>query len=949
MRHNERFILVARLGPALGAALFGTRLLAEWRGTSPFGAAILLVIPLGWGARRWPLRKTWPALGLLAYVFYPEPDPHVACLVAGGTLLLLTFHLATPQAAWLAGKTGHWGVAAGIFAGTLLLYSPTIATGILPADNGEFQLVAARLGIAHPPGFPLYTLLGHLAAHFPLPVGVAFKINALSALISAATLLLVHLSVVAMTGRKSAGILAALALGTATTFWAQATIANVRSLTAFFAALALYALIHLERALREKAAPRHVTRMLALLILALSLGVTHHASLVFMGGLWLLAVLWWMPALLTTPRRWPPLLLVGLVGLLPLLYLPLRAAAGAWGTPPDLTTWSGFWNHVLARGFAGDFFYFVQPAILWQRLCVMGNVLTFQFSPWLLAGMGLGLLRLLRANRRLAWVMGGGFLLHTMITAMYRAPQTVEYMMPAYIPLALCLGYALQIPPKRRALAALLTTALLLAGLWQAADHWRSYAHTGSARDTIDYTNLILENAPAEATILANWHWVTPLWYAQEVLGARPDLRIRYVPPGGEPYAQTWANEIAAELAAGQDVIATWYNADAYAALPPPEPLGEAFWFRQTPRTALPADFAPLDLQLGSAHVRGYALQPAAVPIGAEAVLTVAWETTATSSTPTNWYAHVRQEDGSLVAQGDVPAFSAPTGLTLTQLRLTPRLGAPPGETTIYLGVAGAAEPARPLAALTILPMSRPPITAHPTFRTLPSGRPLLRLVGYDWDTTLPGQTRLYLHWQTEQGYQTEVRDNVDAANPGLPDWFGPWGQMRPFRLRPPANEHYVPLGAGIVWTGGTLASSGPLTPGRSVTVSPVFRAQNVVQRDLVVSLRLVGYEEDGFHWAWWDLGDSVPALGGIPTLKWIAGSQIRDPHPLRISPDATPGQTIDALLRLYDAFTQRPLPILDERLTAAAIWIPTGPATISQRDSHDITANIEAQEKVVR
>lgn len=103
---------------------------------------------------------------------------------------------------------------------------------------------------------------------------------------------------------------------------------------------------------------------------------------------------------------------------------------------------------MLARGFAGDFFYFVQPAILWQRLCVMGNVLTFQFSPWLLAGMGLGLLRLLRANRRLAWVMGGGFLLHTMITAMYRAPQTVEYMMPAYIPLALCLGYALQIPPS---------------------------------------------------------------------------------------------------------------------------------------------------------------------------------------------------------------------------------------------------------------------------------------------------------------------------------------------------------------------------------------------------------------------------------------------------------------------------------------------------------------------
>jgi hypothetical protein len=34
-----------------------------------------------------------------------------------------------------------------------LLYFTTLIPSVLPADNGEFQLVAWKLGIAHPPGY----------------------------------------------------------------------------------------------------------------------------------------------------------------------------------------------------------------------------------------------------------------------------------------------------------------------------------------------------------------------------------------------------------------------------------------------------------------------------------------------------------------------------------------------------------------------------------------------------------------------------------------------------------------------------------------------------------------------------------------------------------------------------------------------------------------------------
>lgn len=122
--------------------------------------------------------------------------------------------------------------------------------------------------------------------------------------------------------------------------------------------------------------------------------------------------------------------------------------------------------------------------------------------------------------------------------------------------------------------------------------------------------------------------------------------------------------------------------------------------------------------------------------------------------------------------------------------------------------------------------------------------------------------------------------------------------------------------------------------------------------RDYVVSTRFVGYAEDNFTWVWCDLVDGIPAMGGIPTLKWISGSQVQSPRtvvfPPRTEPasftgfcqsekpapgapilyvdsSATDGQTAAALLVLYDAFTNRPLPILDERITDVTSWIPMG------------------------
>ncbi len=931
--------------PAAVLGLFTGRILSEWWQPSAIwivfvitAFCVVLAVSL---LRKRPFRTTWPLLILAAYIIAPEFNPQLAGLVAGVTAVTWL------SARFTNGDRGVGGSKIGLLVGVVffLIFWRTLAPGLLPADNGEFQLVAAQLGVAHPPGFPLYTLLAHLATRLPLGATPAYQVNLLSALSSSLTLVVVYAIVFRLTQRHLAAGTATIALGSATTFWAQATTANIRSLTALFAALMLYALLRYWE-LRHEPERHHSDRWLTLFALALGWGLTHHVSLLFMGIVFGLFALWADPALFCKPRRWLRPLLAALSGLIPLLYLPLRAQSGAHGATPALATWNGFLDHVLARGFSGDFFYFIEPAVLWQRLQVMGNVLTFQFNPWLLVGMAAGLLWLVWKQRPLAVLLGGSFLLHTFITATYRAPQTVEYMLPAYIPAAVALGLAVNALFERkigtqrftennqlnfRYLRLTLGSFLFIMAMAQTIQHYPSYASLHTDITARDYAQPLLAQAPANAAILADWHWATPLWYLQKVEGQRPDVDIHFVFPEGEPYPATWARRIAAELAAGRSVIATHFNENAYRDLPPAEPLHEAFLYRQKPLTDLPGDFTLLDVTLGGAvRLLGYRVAEPAVEIGEETAVSLAWEPLTDLPASLALFAHVVSAEGQLVAQDDRPAQPQAAGITLTQFWLTPRPGALPGSYTLGVG-AYAAEPlldetgnARTaVSSLTVLPMSQPPYTVNSMHRPLTDGS--RSLVGYDWDTTLPNQKRLYLHWQTAAGFITEVRDNLMPQEVALPAFVGAWGVPRSTWALDEGweNGRYVPFGQGVVWLDELLTKLD-----NPVQIPQTFASSRMITRDLVVSVRLIGYQPDGFLWAWTAQDDGIPALGAMPTLKWITGSRVRSPHTLPISEEAYPGQQIGATLRLYDAFTNRPLPILDERITNEFPWVPLGQIT---------------------
>jgi len=376
--------------PLLIAGVFAARLLLEATGrpwacgcAAPWARPLVLGvgalgISIGWLIGKWlGGRWGWPLLLLAPYIVWPQRNIPLALQLLALVALVLLFNRARKKPLPNLPISQFSNLCT--FVLSFLFYLATTTPSVLPADSGEFQTVAPLLGVAHPPGYPLYTVLGWLFTHL-LPFGsLAYRLNLLSAFLAAGTLTLVGAATRGWARRLSAapgaaltgGLAAALTLGTATTFWAQSGIANIRMPTVFCAALGFYALSrHAEAVSRQRSAVDRRDTWLWLLVLALGLGLGHHPSLGFPGLFMLLYLLLIDPRLALQPHRWGRALLIGGLSLLPLLYLPLRGAAGAFLSPPNLDTWDGFWFHVTAQGFEGDMFAFANAQDLPGRLAL---------------------------------------------------------------------------------------------------------------------------------------------------------------------------------------------------------------------------------------------------------------------------------------------------------------------------------------------------------------------------------------------------------------------------------------------------------------------------------------------------------------------------------------------------------------------------------------------------
>ncbi|MCH7600428.1 MAG: DUF2723 domain-containing protein [Myxococcales bacterium] len=176
-----------------------------------------------------------------------------------------------------------------VFATSLCVYLLTLAPTVALGDSPELAVAAHRLGIAHPTGYPLYTLLGHLWLNL-LPVGdVAWRMNLFSALAGAAGMAVFASFLLRFTQSALGAWAGAISFAFTPLFWAQCTLTEVYSLHVFLLAVVMWMWGQWEET-RER-------RWLNGLALSIGFAATHH-------GMTILLVPFLVFVLLTRAREW---------------------------------------------------------------------------------------------------------------------------------------------------------------------------------------------------------------------------------------------------------------------------------------------------------------------------------------------------------------------------------------------------------------------------------------------------------------------------------------------------------------------------------------------------------------------------------------------------------------------------------------------------------------------
>ena len=194
------------------------------------------------------------------------------------------FHPA--RADWLQASL----VALALFA----LYAATSPRSVALEDDSLFVLSAYFLGIEHPPGYPLFTLIGHLFTYLPFG-SVAYRVHLVSALFGALSVGTLWLCARSLIHGRLPAYVAAFGLGLSPVFWSQSLIAEVYTLNTFFFLVLVY--LGLQAAPRSVQAPDGAAGgVLLWMAFVFGLSLSNHWPLMLLAAPAFVVLLW--------PRRY---------------------------------------------------------------------------------------------------------------------------------------------------------------------------------------------------------------------------------------------------------------------------------------------------------------------------------------------------------------------------------------------------------------------------------------------------------------------------------------------------------------------------------------------------------------------------------------------------------------------------------------------------------------------
>jgi hypothetical protein len=468
---------------------------------------------------------------------------------------------------------GEFFCAGIVFFVALLLYSWTLAPTVTLTDSGELIVVARGLGIAHPPGVPLWIILAHLASLVPFG-NIAVRINFSSGLFAALACAMLTVTVAELTitasylatpkRRKRVAqqsktaeesglarlLLAAPALGAgllmafSRTLWSYATITEVYALNTLLILVIFFLMLrwrrwivadrmHIGTAINAGEVTSRITSYdaylyAAALVFGLALGV-HHVTVAL--TLPAIAVIVYRTQGVTffTSRRLVYAALISIGALVAVYaYLPLAASRSPvinWGHPRSLQE---IWWHLTGRQY--QVYFSFRPEIMGKQFAEFCGMALREFGvawlplPLLLAFVGF--VNAFKRDRTTFWFVLTIVIADLAYALSYEIAEDKDaYYLPTFISIAIVAGLGIRWliqsavskslpavkPSLAAAIAVLVICTIALIANWP-FNNRRQYL---IAHDYVD--NLLKAIAPKGLLLTLDWQVVSPTFYAQEV------------------------------------------------------------------------------------------------------------------------------------------------------------------------------------------------------------------------------------------------------------------------------------------------------------------------------------------------------------------------------------------------------------------------------------------------
>ncbi len=925
-------------------------------GAVAVGTALLVAVPWHWCTlvRRSPgFVSHWslaaPLSLPLLYAIGAVSGP-----LAGGVLLLGGSLLAVLV---VGQDPPRWLVPVVLALVTLSTYLRTLLPSVGVADGLEFQVVATRLGVAHPTGYPLYILLTKLFTFLPLN-SVAWRVNLASAVFATGAVAMVYFTARNLTDRPLLSLLTALGFGFSHIFWSQALIAEVYTLHNLFVAAIFWLL--LRGSDRDRGWSAVTTRRWQAVLFLVGLSLTNHLTTLLVVPAIGLSLVWDRPPL--RRRDW----LVGggllLLGLSVNLYIPLRWPAlhdGRWMSLGEFFTY-----------ISGGQFHDAMRLDGWQdptRWEIVARLMREPFGWMGLLVALLGVADLLVRDRRVLALTGVPFLAYFAYGLCYYVADIAVFLLPAHLVLALWMGVGVALVGRLLASIPSLpsvvwrSSVISVFALIPLSRIWINLPSVDMSRDQGGYAwgRYVLHQPLVEGSaILADTNKFAPLYYLQRVEGVRPDLDIVLL--GTEELYQA---DMRRRLAQGQTVYLARYL-----------PHVEEFFLQSVGplvevRAGAP-DGSPIAGDGMATFGEGIQLLGAELTEDRLAARTrhleLRWWTE--TSIAENLVVRMRLLDGegqvrwasegSRPVGGLYPTNAWAVGVPISDYHEVPLPGwLAPGSYALEIGlflpfggdgvpVNGKGTPWLEVATLELDAPADPDPLPHGALYSLGDG---VWLTGFDspgesgpdaavtidlaWDG-VGGEEKLRLRWVDGQGREVgitttaleagAVQSRHIIATPAEPDvyrlevglvdgaarcnWLASTRDACPLtEVRVVADkEGLADFGTRVLLVdagvGRTTAGSGEVIP-----VTLLWRGLRPMDRNYTAFVHLVG--PDGrLH----GQADSWPVHGSFPTSEWTPGREVTDRYEVRLNHDVPTGQ-YQVQVGWYLLDTMERLPVLGQ------------------------------------